>query len=344
MTLVNELLLQRYIHSPDFLEKLGLADKAELYLSPLGQGEYNINYRFSHPATGRELVLRINTGSQMHLSHQIVYEYDALRELAPSGRTPETLFCDDSREILPFGVLVMEWLPGRALRYKCDLPTAAEILADVHAVPDPEDSRLLRAERPARGIYEECLAMVAQYLGWDGADVTVCRLLETLISEVGRLPLKEPSSAPECIVNTELNSGNFLINEGAQSYLIDWEKPLLSEPAQDLGHFLAPTTTLWKTDVVLTAEEMEEFVRRYRVAVGGRFDVSSLSERLPLFLTINCLRGVSWCAMALREYSQDSRPVSNADTLAKIKTYLSEDFLRSILKNYVRQNLLREVL
>ena len=142
-------------------------------------------------------------------------------------------------------------------------------------------------------------SMVAQYLGWDGADVTVCRLLETLISEVGRLPLKEPSSAPECIVNTELNSGNFLINEGAQSYLIDWEKPLLSEPAQDLGHFLAPTTTLWKTDVVLTAEEMEEFVRRYRVAVGGRFDVSSLSERLPLFLTINCLRGVSWCAMNL---------------------------------------------
>lgn len=341
---MDELLLRRYIHSPVFLQRLGLSNDAELSLSPLGQGEYNINYRFTHPATGRELVLRINTGSQMHLSHQIVYEYDALGDLAPSGRTPEALFCDDSREILPCGALVMEWLPGRALRYECDLPAAAEILADIHAVPVPEDSRLLRPERPAQGIYEECLAMSAQYLGWDGADAAVCRLLEKLISEVGCLPLKEPSSDPECIVNTELNSGNFLINKGARSYLIDWEKPLLSEPAQDLGHFLAPTTTLWKTDVILTAEEMEEFVRRYRTAVGGRFDVSSLSERLPLFLTINCLRGVSWCAMALREYSQHDRPVSNADTLAKIRTYLSEDFLRSILKNYVRRNLLREVL
>lgn len=341
---MDELLLRRYIHSPAFLQKLGLPGDAELSLSPLGQGEYNLNYRFTHPATGRELVLRINTGSQMHLSHQIVYEYDALRDLAPSGRTPEALFCDDSRGILPWGALVMEWLPGRALRYGCDLPAAAEILADIHAVPVPEDSRLFRPERPAYGIYEECLAMAAQYFDWDGADAAVCRLLEALISEVGRLPLKEPSSAPACIVNTELNSGNFLINEGARSYLIDWEKPLLSEPAQDLGHFLAPTTTLWKTDVVLTAEEMEAFVCRYRAAVGGRFDVSSLLERLPLFLMVNCLRGVSWCAMALREYSQDSRPVSNADTLAKIKTYLSEGFLRSILKNYVRQNLLREVL
>lgn len=341
---MDELLLRRYIHSPAFLRKLGLPSEAELSLSPLGQGEYNLNYRFTHPATGRELVLRINTGSQMHLSHQIVYEYDALRELAPSGRTPEALFCDDSREILPCGALVMERLPGRALRYECDLPAAAEILADIHAVPVPEDSRLLRPERPAQGIYEECLAMAGQYLGWDGADTAVCHLLETLISKVGRLPLKEPSSAPACIVNTELNSGNFLINEGARSYLIDWEKPLLSEPAQDLGHFLAPTTTLWKTDVILTAEEMKEFVCSYRAAVGGQFDVSSLSERLPLFLTVTCLRGVSWCAMALREYSQPDRPLTNADTLAKIRAYLSADFLQNLLENYVRRNLLREVL
>ena len=66
--------------------------------------------------------------------------------------------------------------------------------------------------------------------------------------------LEEP--VYRCCINTELNSTNFLINGGTyDNFLIDWEKPLYGDPAQDLGHFLAPTTTFWKTDVILSREE-----------------------------------------------------------------------------------------
>ena len=102
-----------------------------------------------------------------------------------------------------------------------------------------------------------------------------------------------------CCINTELNSGNFLINgEGRPNYLIDWEKPLYGDPVQDLGHFLAPTTTFWKTDVILTEDEMESFVKEYKAAVKGRFDISGLEDRLKFFLPVTCLRGITWCAMA----------------------------------------------
>lgn len=331
---------QRYVASPGFLERLGLPEGTALDISPLAQGEYNANFRFCHPGTGQPLVLRVNTGSQMHLEHQIVYEYAALRDLLPSGRTPRPLFCDDSREILPYGVLVMEWLPGRALRYESDLPQAAEILADIHAVPVPRESGMLRPRHPLGGVYDECLEMVEKYLSWEGAEVAVCRLLEALVVEIGRMPLTAPSDAPRCMVNTELNSGNFLINPGGKSYLVDWEKPLLSEPAQDLGHFLAPTTTYWKTDTILTPEEVAGFTDLYRRAVGDRMDTSALKERLPLFFTVTCLRGVTWCAMALVEYSRPGRPLTNPDTYAKIREYVSEDFLRNILERYVRRNFL----
>lgn len=267
---------ESYVHSADFLEKLGLSTGMKLDFSPLGQGEYNANFSFTHPLTNQKLVLRVNTGSQMHLDNQISYEFSALRDLAPSGRTPKALFCDDSKAVLPCGTLVMEWLPGRALRYESDLAVAAEILADIHALSVPSDTKLIRAKHPAQEIYEECLVMAQQYLDWDDAEKEVCRLLEELIREIGRLPLAAESNAPCCIVNTELNSGNFLINEGAKSYLIDWEKPLLSEPAQDLGHFLVPTTTFWKTDVILTAEEIGDFVQRYLKAVDGRIDRKSV--------------------------------------------------------------------
>ena len=181
--------------------------------------------------------------------------------------------------------------------------------------------------------------MVQHYFDWEEREIQVCDLLSQLISEIGKLPLTESSDAPVCMVNTELNSGNFLIN-GENSHLVDWEKPLLSEPAQDLGHFLAPTTTFWKTDVILTPEEVKDFAAKYIAAVGGRMDCSTLSARLPLYFTVTCLRGVTWCAMAYREYCQPGREIRNEDTFRKLKAYLEPAFLRNILDNYVRKDFL----
>lgn len=324
-----------YLHSKDFLTQLGIPEGMKPEFSLLGQGEYNLNYRFTHPDTGEQLVLRINTGSQMHLDDQISYEFSALEGLALSGRTPKPIACFPEQ-----GMLVMEYLPGRALRYETDMEVAAGILADIHSTPIAKNSRLIRPEAPTRAIYEECLEMVQHYYDWDQADPEVTQLLRTLVAEIGRLPLSEPSDAPLCVVNTELNSGNFLMNEGGKSYLVDWEKPLISEPAQDLGHFLAPTTTFWKTDVILSPEEVKQFADDYMAAVGDRMDVTALPRRLPLYFTVTCLRGVTWCAMAYREYCQPGRRLTNADTFAKLKAYLEPAFLRNILENYVRKDFL----
>ncbi len=330
-------MIQRYmtfLKSDSFLLPLGIPSGTDLSFSVLGQGEYNLNYGFTHPVSGQKLVLRINTGSQMHLNDQIGYEYEALQHLAPSGRTPKPVYCWPEQKML-----VMEWLPGRALQYETDLDIAAEILADIHCVPVPEPCSLLQPSFPAQAIYEECLQMVQHYFDWDEADPEVCALLRPLIEEIGRLPLADPSDAPLCMVNTELNSGNFLI-DGGNSHLVDWEKPLLSEPAQDLGHFLAPTTTFWKTDVVLTPQQVKNFTDKYVEAVRNRLDCSTLSHRLPLFFTVTCLRGVTWCAMAYREYCQPGRELRNEDTFKKLKAYLEPDFLRNLLESYVRKDFL----
>ena len=326
---------QEYLQSEAFLAPLGLPCGTRLEFSPLGQGEYNTNYTFVHP-NGQKLVLRINTGSQMHLDDQIGYEFFALKNLEPSGRTPKAFFCDPARNCL-----VMEYLPGRPLRYETDLSAAAEIFADIHALPIPKDCRLLEPENPLEAIVEECRQMVSHYYSWNQANSQVCRLLETLEKEISSKDLSAPQGIRKCMVNTEVNSGNFLINPGEKSYLIDWEKPLISEPAQDLGHFLVPTTTFWKTDVILTPEDIRHFVACYRQAVAGRFETDSLMDRLPLYFTVTCLRGVTWCAMAYREYSQPGRAIANADTFEKIKSYLQPDFLENLLKYYVRQDFLK---
>lgn len=327
---------REYLHSPDFLSRLDLPQNTELSFDLLGQGEYNVNYRFRHPGSGQELVLRINMGSQMHLENQIGYEFSALRDLEQSGRTPKALFFDEKMKCL-----VMEYLPGRPLRYETDLETGAQILADIHAVEIPADCRLIEPENPLEAILDECRQMVQHYYSWDRADRDVVQLLETIEKEIGAKDLSAPAGIRKCIVNTEVNSGNFLINPGAHSFLVDWEKPLISEPAQDLGHFLVPTTTFWKTDVILEPEDIRHFVGCYRKAAAGRFETASLGERLPLYFTVTCLRGVAWCAMAYREYCQPGRDLRNADTFEKLKAYLQPDFLESLLRNYVRRDFLK---
>ncbi len=331
-----EKFLSEYVNSPAFKDSMEIAQNSHIELVPLGQGEYNVNYSFIHPETGKKLVLRHNTGSQLHLDDQIGYEFSALRDLEPSGRTPKAYFCDSGNNLL-----VMEWLPGRALDYTKELPEAAEILADIHSVPVSEGTMLIRPDCPAQAIYDECLEMAAHYLTWDKADKSVCGYIEELIKEIGKLPLSSRSSATPCIVNTELNNANFLINEGGRSYLVDWEKPLLSEPAQDLAHLLVPTTTFWKTDIILSPEEVKNTVDHYIKSVNGRIDVSDLKARFPLYFTVTCLRGITWCAMAMREYSSPGRAIVNEFTLGKIKDYLKVDFLRNILNNYVKRDFLR---
>lgn len=315
-------------------DALGLTVPSTVDVRMLARGEYNQNFVFRHPQTGRDFLFRVNLGSQMHLEDQISYEARALELLAPSGRTPQVLYVDGSKAFFGRGVLVEEFLPGRPLDYTTDLAQAAHILADIHSVPVPVGHGLIAPERPLVSMLEECDAMFLRYRGWDGADPQVRRRIEGWFEQAWEWAHADAPAPRRHIISTELNSGNFLINEGAPSYLIDWEKPLVGEVEQDLAHFLVPTTTFWKTDIVLADEAVLGFIGLYRDAVAGRFDTTHLANRLHRYLAITCLRGITWCAMALAQHVCGEREVADAYTLEKTKAYLEDDFLFLIEEGY----------
>lgn len=326
--------LKEYVKNKDYREALGLPKEQKEEYTMLAQGEYNINYSFIHPKTGKKLLLRVNCGSQMHLEDQIGYEFHALKLLEDSGRTPKAVYVDGSKKLLDHGVMVMEYLPGRALDYHTDMKYAAECLADIHSVKIPEsEEKLIRPEEPLIAILEECEEMVKTYMESPlGKDKTKRKIRELLDKAWKKAKNADMEEAPyRCCINTELNSTNFLIGgEGKPNYLIDWEKPLLGDPAQDLGHFLAPTTTFWKTDVILNAEEMDCFQDVYLKCVKDRFDTEGLKERTKVFMEITCLRGITWCAMAWVQYQQPDKLIVNESTYRKLEAYLTDEFLEKI--------------
>lgn len=329
---MNETEQIRDYTSRDFYRKaMHLPEQVVEEYRMLAQGEYNRNYIFIHPETRRQLILRVNYGSQMHLPDQIEYEYKALKLLESSHRTPKPLYVDGSCQYLPFGVMVMEYLPGHPLDYHTEMTCAAECLADIHSVPVPASSHLLAPSNPLRSILEECEEMFSKYEKSDMAD----RKKALKIREMLQLVWKKADCLKEapyrCCINTELNSTNFLINgKKGEDYLIDWEKPLYGEPAQDLGHFLAPTTTFWKTDVILSLHEMHSFIQKYIECINGRFSVAELEDRTMVYLPVTCLRGITWCAMAWIEYRQPQKAIFNASTARKLDEYLSWEFLDQI--------------
>lgn len=326
--------LKKYVKREEFLEALDIPKDSTIDLKLLAQGEYNINYLFTHPTTKEKLILRVNTASQMNLDNQIEYEYKTLLKLEESKRTPKAIYVDGSKKYLDYGILVMNFLPGVALDYKKDLNAAANCLSDIHSLSVEEKSYLICPKNPLKAIIEECKVMIQTYydspLGDNNKKNKIKRMLDTgeqMIQNIGEY------TGRRCIVNTELNSSNFLIDSKG-NYIIDWEKPILGEPAQDLGHFLAPTTTFWKTDVILSQEEINTFTNEYIKAVGDRIDISDIEERLNLYIPITCLRGITWCAMAWVQYKNPDKIIKNEFTSKKLEDYLSDEFLDMIESRY----------
>ena len=329
---MNKINLDNIRRNKDFIERFGLEQKEEFIL--LGQGEYNINYIFNSKSYDERLVLRIATDSQMDLENQIRYEYNALKLLSMTNRTPKPIYCDDSRELIPYGFLVMEYLPGNHLDYKKDLKFASKALADIHNQPITKTNHLIKPENPIEAIYEECLKMFEIYRKSEYMDMEIRDSIDYLL-EKGR-NIKTTDIGNRTIINTELNSGNFLINgEGDNNYIVDWEKPLYGYPAQDLGHFLAPTTTFWKTDIILSKEEIDSFIREYCKNSNQYKDEKELWTSVKNYLSMNCLRGITWCAMAYVEYQKPNKLISNDFTYKKIKSYLSKGFLNMIKEEYL---------
>ena len=329
--------LREYVTLPAYREALGLPPEQAEHYEFLAKGEYNINYSFIHPVTGKRLLLRVNCGSQMHLENQIQYEYEALKLLEGSGRTPKVYYVDGSLSKLSHGVLVMEYLPGNALDYREDFLRAAECLADIHSIPVEFPTFLIKPENSLSAILEECEAMVKTYMESSLGEEEVKKQIRSMLDKAWKI-VRETKMEEEfrCCINTELNSSNFLIDrKKKKSYLIDWEKPLYGTPAQDLGHFLAPTTTFWKTDVILEPEDMEQFVDYYIKCVAGRFSTENLKEKVHIYTKITCLRGITWCAMAWVEYQKSDRLIRNEDTFQKLGQYIDKAFLHIIDRKWL---------
>ena len=317
----------------------GGENPASISVTPLAQGEYNINYLLSGPTS--KAVFRINIASQINRADQILYEYKALQLLRHSGVTPQPYHVDDSKELIDKGILIMEYLPGRMLDYTTDIAAAAKVFSTIHQVQvAPEDNHLIREEQPLTLIFDECSGLLEDYFKASIADPEIVSLLKDILAWAKENKTKETyyQDAPyQCIVNTEVNSGNFIVSPANNTtYLIDWEMPRWGDPSSDLCHFISPLTTLWKTDYRIDAAATELFLNTYKKHMQSQPLKDTLDERMRLKMPYVLLRGISWSAMAWVAYQQDFAGVRNEQTWKTLTRYMDASFIRSLFDPFIR--------
>jgi aminoglycoside phosphotransferase (APT) family kinase protein len=334
MDSIQELLprVRAYLFEKDWSNVPIMRDKV-FVVSPLAQGEYNLNYLLM--AGDLKLVFRVNVGTQIGREDQILYEYNALKLLERSGVTPKPFFVDQSPRFFDRGILIMEFLPGEALDYRRDSLSAARLFARIHQMGIPEDThRLIRETAPLSQIYTECAGLLHTYFESDLADSSIRDYLQNLLcwAEAAKASEIYYQNDPWfCVVNTEVNSGNFIVNrEKGTIHLVDWEMPRWGDPSQDLAHFCSPLTTLWKTDFRMNLQSKREFLETYSRRIRDPHLRDTLAERLRLREPFVYLRGISWSAMGWIAYQTSFSGVKNPDTWSKLQQYMDLTLIRSL--------------
>ena len=325
--------IKSYLTIQGLVERLQLT--VPLTVRFLAQGEYNQNFLIG--AGERQYVFRLNYGSQINAANQIRYEYNALKWLERSGCTPRVCYVDDQKNYFDQGLLIMEFLPGRPLDYRTDMQTAAQIFGQIHQLPvDAAADQALIAEKDniLRARVAECEHLLAP-VWWSKfvpahAQHVLERALQACQDNVNQEDFFRDQQLWR-LNNTEVNSHNFII--GKQGWLIDWEKPVISHPVQDISQFLASTTTLWRNDIRLTQATKRAFLDRYLSLTG--FDRADFLTALRIYHPYLMLRALSWSAMALNEYASGEKTLQNQEIYAKVQQYMQADFIDAAIKEQV---------
>ena len=333
---------------------LGIPGDAVLWPHPLGMGEHNLNYWFEEPASGVRYVLRINVAPQPFHDNQVAYEHAALVALQPSGCTPRPVYLDDAPTAPGKGALVISFCEGSELDFDGlrpgDLRCAAQLMADVHAVPVSDDCPLFRPADPLRQLFEECLQRYRLYRASTFEDARITNWVEAFIAAAQQaLQVPPPSGVQPHIVNTETLPSHFLIPaESAAAAagapgstgrfcehpgaFVDWERPVIGEVAQDVAYFTSPTTTFWDSDYLFPPSQVEALVEDYWRAVDGRFGREGFDERFRSWRMMTALRSTTWFCRALVHYHAEGTHKTEK-TARKMPQYLSDEFMGMLARD-----------
>jgi aminoglycoside phosphotransferase (APT) family kinase protein len=232
----------------------------------------------------QQLVLRANFQTPLPASRSKAAEFALLRAVAAAGvAAPEPLWlCDDSKIIgQPFFVMRRTGGDATARTLVADAvaagfgPTLAERLARelalIHSLtPGDHDLSCL-----GRAPESSALALVADYRNWLTA---LCPESEILAATLDWLEGHAPSQSRTSLLHRDFRTGNFLVDQGNLTAVLDWDFAGWGDPHEDIGWFCAACWRAGRDDLEAGGLATRDgFYRAYEAAGGQTVDPDAVA-------------------------------------------------------------------
>ena len=206
----------------------------------------------------------------------------AVKDL-PNFRIPTPRYFDATGEYMGCKAIVSEAIESSSMQKFLDsgpdLDQAREdfvaIMASAHNTPLESINESI--ERPASWIehIEDFIANYERMLDIiDGCDPVLRYTLK-------KIRMNIPTEVPMTLVHGDLQPGNFLLSEGTDPYIIDWEFSRIGDPRLDIGYYLQipmpphlyhpdPEAFLasYRALTGLTEEQINPAIARYFLLLG----------------------------------------------------------------------------
>lgn len=231
----------------------------------------------------QQLVLRANFQTPLPASRPKAEEFAVLRAVAAAGVTvPEPLWLCGDAEVIGQPFFVMRRLPGDADARPLVADAArdgfgpalaeqlARELALIHVL-SPDDTRLTCLGAPPE---PSSRAQIAEWREWLSDLVLESSVLSDALDWLDH---HAPHEERTRLLHRDFRSGNFLVDDGRLTAVLDWEFAGWGDPHEDIGWFCA---ACWRAGGDLEAGGLATrgaFYRAYEAAGGGPVDADTVA-------------------------------------------------------------------
>ena len=258
-------------------------------------------------------------------------DFRVLRHLEGCEFTPQAYYYDPNPRGLDYSLMLTEYVGGEALDYPRDYLKVAQTLGVIHShgkmdlpiVSDPIERAVAQAKLnlkdalPSGVFHMDHLYFFDGFMEWaeEHAPKKVHLFDESL----------------HTLNHGTLDTGDFVV--GKRLILQNWQRAYIGDPAIALAKFLARTTTLWSSRLVLRAIDREDFYYRYEKALG--LEKSTIRERIAAYMPYHLLEVFSRFAKYYYDHSLPGKDPGDPLVMKQLQTYLEVDFMRQALTEFI---------
>ncbi|MEQ9238026.1 phosphotransferase [Coleofasciculus sp. E2-BRE-01] len=291
MISIHDQQINDYIYR--FPERFEIDPIKNIKVETLPQGVWNFNYlvTVNHQ---EKLVFKLYPDSkESMIGNSGLMEFLCLQAFIFMQIAPIPLFFDDSCIHFQYPCLVYKYVIGETLNINEEtLIKTARLFAKLHSF-NPSSLKSIKKRNDFKDeLINKIEKMLHYYGGLKNTNINEFKVFSNFINQVKYKLKNAPNyNYKESLLHADPVPGNFIMNQ-EKVVLIDWQTPMLSDPAFDICLFLSEPFQLWDLDSQITKVQKQIFLNEYIQITQDREIEKRMNQKKPLYLLefgLHCL-------------------------------------------------------